>query len=155
MVPPSLSLASRRRWRYYLLFIFLTILATVGHAQSANVTVRNATPMPTYEYQCQTCGYAFEEFQSITAEPLTACPKDDCGGTVKRLISAGAGLLFKGSGFYITDYRSDGYKESAKADAANGSGGSAKEGGSNPGSSDSGGGTSEKSTSSSESGSSE
>jgi len=72
--------------------------------------------MPTYEYQCQTCGHEFEEFQRITAEALTACPLEECEGTVKRLISAGGGLLFKGSGFYITDYRSEGYKNSAKAD---------------------------------------
>ena len=89
--------------------------------------------MPTYEYECRTCGHAFEEFQSIKAEPLTACPREDCDGTVKKLISAGAGLLFKGSGFYITDYRSDGYKASAKADAANGSGSGAKGGGAKDG----------------------
>ena len=85
--------------------------------------------MPTYEYKCQTCGHGFEEYQSIKAEPLTTCPQEDCDGTVKKLISAGAGLLFKGSGFYITDYRSDGYKASAKADAANGSGTAAKDSG--------------------------
>lgn len=59
--------------------------------------------MPTYEYICTDCGYEFEEFQRITADPLTTCPK--CGGVVKRKISAGAGLVFKGSGFYITDYK--------------------------------------------------
>ncbi len=64
--------------------------------------------MPTYDYQCDDCGYTFEEFQSITAEPLTNCPK--CQGHVRRLIGAGNGFLFKGSGFYITDYRSEGYK---------------------------------------------
>ena len=72
--------------------------------------------MPTYEYECQKCGYRFEEFQSITAEPLTRCPRESCSGRVKRLISAGGGLLFKGSGFYITDYRSDSYKQAAKAE---------------------------------------
>ncbi|HEY4330023.1 MAG TPA: FmdB family zinc ribbon protein [Phycisphaerae bacterium] len=72
--------------------------------------------MPTYEYECSACGNRFEEFQSITAKPIKKCPK--CGKLkVKRLISAGAGFIFKGSGFYITDYRSDNYKESAKGDA--------------------------------------
>ena len=100
--------------------------------------------MPTYEYQCQACGHAFEEFQSITAEPLIACPQQGCAGSVKRLISAGAGLLFKGSGFYITDYRSDGYKASAKAEADSSSGSSgdgAKDKGSKEGGSSNGGGT--------------
>lgn len=60
--------------------------------------------MPTYEYVCKDCGYEFEEFQSITAEPIKICPK--CGGEhVVRKISAGGGLVFKGSGFYITDYK--------------------------------------------------
>ncbi|RMD91079.1 MAG: zinc ribbon domain-containing protein [Calditrichaeota bacterium] len=59
--------------------------------------------MPTYEYLCDDCGYKFEEFQSITAEPLETCPK--CHGHVQRLIGGGNGLIFKGSGFYITDYK--------------------------------------------------
>jgi len=59
--------------------------------------------MPTYEYQCKACYFEFEEFQSIAAEPLTECPR--CGGRVRRLISGGAGLIFKGSGFYETDYK--------------------------------------------------
>jgi putative FmdB family regulatory protein len=71
--------------------------------------------MPTYEYECQKCGHRFEEFQSMTAKPLSRCPK--CKGKVKRLIGAGAGFLFKGSGFYITDYRSSSYKEKKKSDA--------------------------------------
>ena len=79
--------------------------------------------MPTYEYTCQKCGQHFEIFQSIADAPLKQCPKDQCGqkrwgkGRVKRQISSGAGLLFKGSGFYITDYRSKGYHEAAKKDA--------------------------------------
>lgn len=72
--------------------------------------------MPTYEYRCKTCGYEFEEFQSIVDTPLTECPK--CTGLVERLISGGGGLLFHGSGFYITDYRSDSYKKAAKKDSA-------------------------------------
>lgn len=74
--------------------------------------------MPTYEYKCDTCGNEFEEFQSITAPPLTKCKIPDCKGTVHRLISSGAGFLFKGSGFYITDYRSDSYKKGAKSETS-------------------------------------
>ena len=70
--------------------------------------------MPTYEYECAKCGHQFEKFQSIKDEPLKKCP--ECKGRVKRLLGAGAGLLFKGSGFYTTDYRSEGYKQAAKAD---------------------------------------
>lgn len=73
--------------------------------------------MPTYEYQCEKCGLQFEEYQSITADPLTRCKNEQCDGTVKRLFSAGAGFIFKGSGFYITDYRSDSYKKSAGSDS--------------------------------------
>ncbi len=59
--------------------------------------------MPTYDYDCTDCGHAFEEFQSITAAPLESCP--ECGGKVQRRINGGAGLIFKGSGFYLTDYK--------------------------------------------------
>ncbi len=59
--------------------------------------------MPTYEYECTKCGHNFEAFQKITDEPLDKCPK--CGKRAKRLISCGAGIIFKGSGFYATDYR--------------------------------------------------
>lgn len=59
--------------------------------------------MPTYEYECKSCGHRFEKSQSITAEPLKICPK--CKKKVKRLISSGAGFIFKGPGFYATDYR--------------------------------------------------
>lgn len=65
--------------------------------------------MPTYEYKCEKCKNIFEVFQSMSAEPLQTCP--DCEGQVERLISSGNGFLFKGSGFYITDYRSDKYKK--------------------------------------------
>lgn len=71
--------------------------------------------MPTYEYKCNKCGKLFEKYQSITAEPLTKCINDDCDGAVTRLFSAGAGFLFKGSGFYSTDYRSDSYKKAASS----------------------------------------
>jgi putative FmdB family regulatory protein len=59
--------------------------------------------MPTYEYECEKCGGTFERFQPITAKPLKKCPV--CGGRVKRKIGAGAGVIFKGSGFYETDYK--------------------------------------------------
>ena len=72
--------------------------------------------MPTYEYQCQKCGHRFEKFQSIMADPIKKCPK--CGKkAVQRLISGGAGLIFKGSGFYITDYRDSSYTDKAKAES--------------------------------------
>lgn len=79
--------------------------------------------MPTYVYLCEKCGCEFEVLQAISAKPLRTCPEDRCPqkkwgrGRVKRQISAGAGLLFKGSGFYITDYRSEGYKQAAKKDS--------------------------------------
>ena len=72
--------------------------------------------MPTYDYECAACGHRYELFQSITAKPMTKCPA--CGKrTAKRLIGAGASVIFKGSGFYQTDYRSDSYKKGAKAEA--------------------------------------
>lgn len=73
--------------------------------------------MPTYEYACAACGHKFEEFQSIKAEPIKKCPQ--CKkNKVQRLISAGAGFIFKGSGFYETDYRSEAYKTAAKSDGS-------------------------------------
>ena len=78
--------------------------------------------MPTYDYQCGSCGHEYELFQSITAKPRKKCP--ECGKlTATRLIGTGAGVLFKGSGFYKTDYRSEGYKKAAKADKEAASGG--------------------------------
>ncbi len=71
--------------------------------------------MPTYEYECEKCHHQFEKFQSITEEPVKVCPV--CGGKVKRLISGGGGLLFKGNGFYITDYRSESYKKRQKEES--------------------------------------
>ena len=90
--------------------------------------------MPTYEYICTKCDHEFEKFQPIVDKPLTVCPKDLCKqkrwgkGKVKKMVSSGAGLIFKGSGFYITDYRSDKYKEAAKKDSPSGgtSGGESK-----------------------------
>lgn len=68
--------------------------------------------MPTYEYECTKCGYTFEKFQRMSDEPLKRCPKCRC--KVKRLIGSGAGIIFKGSGFYETDYRSKSYSEAKK-----------------------------------------
>ena len=79
--------------------------------------------MPTYEYHCEKCGQSFEAFQSMRDEPFRECPKEFCRqkkwghGKVKRLLGTGAGLIFKGSGFYTTDYRSNSYKEAAKKEA--------------------------------------
>ncbi len=71
--------------------------------------------MPTYDYVCDACHHEFEQFQSITADPLKKCPK--CGkNKLRRLIGTGAAIVFKGSGFYQTDYRSDSYKKRAEAD---------------------------------------
>ena len=83
--------------------------------------------MPTYEYKCTACGHAFEQFQSMSAAPVKKCPQ--CGKSkVKRLLGTGAGIIFKGSGFYITDYRDSSYAEKAKAEsgATGGSDGAAK-----------------------------
>jgi putative FmdB family regulatory protein len=79
--------------------------------------------MPTYEYACEKCGQNFDAFQSMRDEPFRQCPKELCRlkrwghGKVKRLVGTGAGIIFKGSGFYQTDYRSSSYKEAAKKDA--------------------------------------
>lgn len=73
--------------------------------------------MPTYDYECQTCGHQFEAKQSMKDPHLTDCPQENCAGPVKRKIGIGAGFIFKGNGFYITDYRSDSYKAAAKKDA--------------------------------------
>lgn len=67
--------------------------------------------MPTYEYECSSCGHMFEAFQSITAKALSKCPK--CSKKVRRLISAGAGIIFKGAGFYATDYKKEGNRSQA------------------------------------------
>jgi putative FmdB family regulatory protein len=69
--------------------------------------------MPTYEYQCDDCGHHFEKFQQITASPIRKCPR--CGQRkLRRLIGAGAGVIFRGSGFYQTDYRSESYRQAAE-----------------------------------------
>ena len=102
--------------------------------------------MPTYEYRCADCRHEFEKFQRMSEEPQAECPV--CGGQSTRKLSGGAGLLFKGSGFYITDYRSDSYKkaagsdnggaESSKGSGGTGEGGSAKDTGAPASSSETG-----------------
>jgi putative FmdB family regulatory protein len=82
--------------------------------------------MPTYEYICNNCGHQFEQFQSITARPLRKCP--ECGkANLKRLIGCGSGVIFKGSGFYQTDYRSESYKKAEKGEKDIGTKGVKKE----------------------------
>jgi putative FmdB family regulatory protein len=77
--------------------------------------------MPTYEYECDACGHKFEKFHSMSAAPIKKCPV--CGkNKVRRLIGTGAGLIFKGSGFYITDYRDAAYKDKAKSESGGGEG---------------------------------
>ncbi len=71
--------------------------------------------MPTYQYRCRKCGHEFEEFHGIRDAKPRKCPK--CGARADKVPAGGAGLLFKGSGFYITDYRSDSYKEKAKKES--------------------------------------
>ena len=88
--------------------------------------------MPTYEYQCEKCQGTFEIFQSMKDDALEVCPQEKCcmeawgEGKVKRLVGAGAGLIFKGSGFYITDYRSQKYTEAAKKETGSKETGGAK-----------------------------
>lgn len=75
--------------------------------------------MPTYEYRCKNCKSEFEKFQRMSEEPVAECT--ECGAPAERRLSGGAGFLFKGSGFYITDYRSEGYKKAAESDKSSGS----------------------------------
>ncbi len=99
--------------------------------------------MPTYDYRCQKCGHRFEVFHGIKDETPRHCP--ECGGPAKRVPAGGAGLLFKGSGFYITDYRSKDYKEKARREksggSSGGSSGSSSSGSGDKGSSSGSGGT--------------
>ncbi len=75
--------------------------------------------MPNYDYQCEKCGHQFEVFQSMKDAKLENCPREECDGKVKRLLGTGAGLIFKGGGFYQTDYRSASYQAGAKAEGGN------------------------------------
>jgi putative FmdB family regulatory protein len=78
--------------------------------------------MPNYDYVCGKCGNTFEVFQSMNDARLEVCPDTACGGSVRRKLGTGAGFIFKGAGFYATDYRSSSYKERAKSDSAGGGG---------------------------------
>jgi len=100
--------------------------------------------MPTYEYRCTACGHQFERFQKMSEEAGAACP--ECGAVAERKMSGGAGFLFKGSGFYITDYRNPAYKKAAESDSGGsggkepGGGAGGKESGASGGAKSSGGG---------------
>ena len=95
--------------------------------------------MPTYEYACQKCGRNFDAYQSMRDAPFEVCPKELCRqarwgkGKVKRLLGTGAGLIFKGSGFYTTDYRSNSYKEGAKKESSTGEKSGSEKGGDSAG----------------------
>lgn len=80
--------------------------------------------MPTYQYRCKSCDHEFELIQKMSDDPISVCP--ECQGSVKRLIGTGAGIIFKGSGFYQTDYRSDSYKKAAESEKKTDSGDTAK-----------------------------
>jgi putative FmdB family regulatory protein len=75
--------------------------------------------MPTYDYRCKNCGHHFEEFQSVTEAPLSTCPQ--CSGNLQRLITGGSGLIFKGSGFYITDYKNGKNRSKSSSSSGNSS----------------------------------
>lgn len=82
--------------------------------------------MPTYDYQCEACDHTFEHFQPITARPIRKCPACKADKVV-RLIGTGGGIIFRGSGFYQTDYRSEAYKKAARAESKDGEGGASKD----------------------------
>ena len=74
--------------------------------------------MPNYDYRCEKCSHVFEVFQKMSDPKLEICPEAECGGGIKRLLGSGAGIIFKGSGFYQTDYRSESYKKGASGDSS-------------------------------------
>jgi len=80
--------------------------------------------MPNYDYRCEKCGHQFEVFQRMSDDKLTDCPEEKCDGNLRRLLGTGSGVIFKGSGFYETDYRSKSYSDGAKKES--GSEGKAK-----------------------------
>jgi putative FmdB family regulatory protein len=85
---------------------------------------RRSGIMPTYEYECQECGEVFERFHKMTQRPRVKCPK--CGGRAKKLIGTGAGIIFKGQGFYATDYRSPEYEQAKKKETGSSKGNGAE-----------------------------
>jgi len=101
------------------LFTFLRFIAIFCIYFIYIFSLREVIAMPTYEYECRVCSYTFEAFQSINDDPIKTCPL--CGGEVKRLIGGGTGVIFKGSGFYITDSKkSSSASTSAKKSASSG-----------------------------------
>jgi len=76
--------------------------------------------MPNYDYECHSCGHRFEVFQSMNDAKLTDCPQESCDGIVRRLLGTGGGIIFKGSGFYLTDNRSSSYQAGAKGESGAG-----------------------------------
>ena len=96
---------------------FASAKSKPGLRGRGNVLKDRSKAMPNYDYECQNCGERFEVFQSMNDAKLTDCPENTCDGAVKRLLGTGGGIIFKGSGFYQTDYRSDSYKEGAKAES--------------------------------------
>jgi putative FmdB family regulatory protein len=97
-------------------------------AAEAGPEPRRRIAMPTYDYACDHCGHQFEKFQSMTATPLRVCPS--CGEpALKRLIGTGAGIIFKGPGFYATDYRSESDKKKEKQEKEGASGGDGEKSG--------------------------
>jgi putative FmdB family regulatory protein len=102
-------------------------------AQNRPILDTGVCIMPTYEYECEKCRQTFEVFQSMKDAALTVCPKSHCRmarwgkGKVRRLLGTGAGIIFKGSGFYSTDYRSPSYKEAAQKEGSSSKPGAEKE----------------------------
>jgi putative FmdB family regulatory protein len=82
------------------------------------IRAKRTSVMPNYDYECPKCGKRFEVFQSMNDPKLTDCPESNCDGAVKRLLGTGGGIIFKGAGFYQTDYRSSSYQAAAKAESA-------------------------------------
>lgn len=122
-----------------------------GCVVSAPLFSRGAHPillpaMPTYDYVCQRCGHQFEVFQSMSAPRLSECPQPECAGPVRRLIGTGAGIVFKGSGFYETDYKRKATKPAGESGGGSGSSSGGSGGGSSSGGSASGGSSSGSST---------
>lgn len=81
-----------------------------------DINQSDPTIMPNYDYRCETCEHVFEVFQKMSDPKLEDCPQEGCSGKIKRLLGTGSGVIFKGSGFYETDYRSDSYKKGASND---------------------------------------
>tara|TARA_B100000809_G_scaffold230611_1_gene245175 strand:+ start:170 stop:625 length:456 start_codon:yes stop_codon:yes gene_type:complete len=91
--------------------------ACIGGVQGETAAVPKIVDMPNYDYVCEKCEHQFEVFQSMNDDKLTDCPQEGCAGKVRRLLGTGAGIIFKGGGFYETDYRSESYKKGAKSEA--------------------------------------